>query len=69
MAVPPAVDAVFEFAGPFVIPVVLFVLGMVGYGVLVALGRLELVDDDRDRPGRESDADADGDPPAADDEV
>ena len=40
--------------GPFVIPVALFVAGLVGYGVLVALGRTGLLstaeDDETESP-------------------
>lgn len=36
--------------GPFVIPVALFVAGLVGYGVLVALGRTGIVETDEDDP-------------------
>jgi hypothetical protein len=32
------VDAVWTTFGPFVLPVALFVAGLVGYGVLYALG-------------------------------
>jgi hypothetical protein len=35
-----AIDAVVGTFGPFVIPVALFVLGVVGYGCLLALQRL-----------------------------
>jgi hypothetical protein len=34
------VDAGLSAFGPFVIPVVLFVVGVVGYALLYALGRL-----------------------------
>lgn len=34
------VDAVWTTFGPFVVPVVLFALGVVGYALLYALGRL-----------------------------
>jgi hypothetical protein len=34
-----AVDAVFETFGPFLIPAVVFVLGVVGYGLLWLLSR------------------------------
>jgi hypothetical protein len=36
-------DALLEVFGPFVIPVLLFALGIVGYLVLVALGRAGVV--------------------------
>lgn len=32
-------DALLDLVGPFLFPVVLFGAGLVGYGVLVALGR------------------------------
>jgi hypothetical protein len=35
-----AVDAVWTTFGPFVVPVALFALGVVGYAVLYTLGRL-----------------------------
>lgn len=34
-----ALESVVDLLGPFLIPVVLFVLGAIGYGVLLALGR------------------------------
>jgi hypothetical protein len=36
--------ALLRIFGPFVIPVVVFVAGLVGYAVLVALGRAGLVE-------------------------
>ncbi len=41
--------------GPFVIPVALFVAGLVGYGVLVALGRAGLVETSDDDPAESGD--------------
>lgn len=63
MAVPLVLDALLDLAGPFLIAVVLFVLGLVGYGLLLALGRLDLVDDgagagDRNAAERGDDGDA-----------
>lgn len=37
---PPVVDALLDVLGPFVFPIVLFAAGAVGYGLLLALGRL-----------------------------
>lgn len=34
-----ALESAVDLLGPFLIPVVLFVLGAIGYSVLVALGR------------------------------
>jgi hypothetical protein len=39
---PLVVDALVETFGPFLIPVALFVAGIVGYAALVALGRAGL---------------------------
>lgn len=36
----PVVDALFDIFGPFLVPVVLFAAGVVGYGVLLLAGRL-----------------------------
>lgn len=33
------VEAIIDLFGPFLIPVVIFVLGAIGYSVLVLLGR------------------------------
>ncbi|MFB6127074.1 MAG: hypothetical protein ABEJ79_07265 [Halolamina sp.] len=33
-------DAVYELAGPFLIPIALFVAGLVGYAALLTLTRL-----------------------------
>lgn len=48
------IDPLVETFGPFVFPVLLFVGGLIGYALLVALGRAGLIDDggpDRE-PGR-----------------
>ncbi|WP_224450226.1 hypothetical protein [Haloprofundus salilacus] len=37
------VEALISTFGPFVIPVLMFVVGMIGYLILVALGRAGLV--------------------------
>ncbi len=36
----PVIDALVETFGPFLIPVVVFAAGLVGYGLLYALSRL-----------------------------
>lgn len=41
--------------GPFVIPVALFVLGLVGYGVLVLLGRAGVIETDEDEEAESGD--------------
>jgi hypothetical protein len=43
-----ALEALLRTFGPFVIPVALFVAGLVGYGILVALGRAGIVGADED---------------------
>jgi hypothetical protein len=48
-------DALLRTVGPFVIPVALFVAGLVGYGVLVALGRAGLVETGGDGPDEAGD--------------
>jgi hypothetical protein len=40
-----ALDALVNTFGPFVIPVLLFVAGLLGYGALVLLGRLGVLGD------------------------
>lgn len=62
------IDPLVETFGPFVFPVLLFVGGLIGYALLVALGRAGLIDDggpDRE-PGRgpepESDPETDREP-------
>jgi len=41
-AVPAVVDALWAAFGPFLIPVAVFVVGVVGYLFLVFLGRIDL---------------------------
>ncbi|MFB6167464.1 MAG: hypothetical protein ABEJ43_01300 [Haloferacaceae archaeon] len=43
-----ALEALLRTFGPFVIPVALFVAGLVGYAGLVVLGRAGVVDTDDD---------------------
>lgn len=38
-----AIDALVSLAGPFLIPVAIFVGGMVGYALLLALGRTGVI--------------------------
>lgn len=46
-----ALEALLRTFGPFVIPVALFVAGLVGYAVLVALGRAGIVNaDEQEEP-------------------
>lgn len=61
MAAP--LDALLDLVGPFLFPVVLFGAGLVGYGVLVALGRAGVLGGGPDdgRGPRDGPPDGDGD--------
>jgi hypothetical protein len=51
--------ALVDLAGPFLIAVALFALGLAGYAVLLALGRAGVLDDGTDVEGSSNDG-ADG---------
>ena len=59
----PVVDTLFEIFGPFLVPAVLFVVGAVGYGLLLLADRLLSPRDDLEwRPETpEADEEADRD--------
>lgn len=58
------IDPLVETFGPFVFPVLLFVGGLIGYALLVALGRAELIDDGRSDPDREPERGRESEPRA-----